>query len=83
MEHLEVSERKNEEIWKVSKRTDVRRGNRVVEWHQSTGMKKNSRLKKMLFATGSKWGFFRRAVTYVTYIYFILFYMSTSSRHKP
>ena len=37
VEHSEFSERKNEEIWK-SNRTDVRRGNRVVECNQSIGM---------------------------------------------
>ena len=35
----EIFERKNEEIWRVSTRTNSRRG-KVVECHQSTGMKK-------------------------------------------
>ena len=38
MEQSEVSERKNKESWRVSTRTDSRRG-KVAECHQSTGTK--------------------------------------------
>ena len=56
-------ERKGEEIWRMSTRTDSRKGE-VVACHQNSGIKEFASLKTMRYETGSQWSFFKRGVTW-------------------